>query len=301
MRRLALAFGGLLIGLGVLLLALTPQSAFITLLFVGAGGGLLAWSRRAGHRARLVVGALLVLAYALRLFNLSAEVPEASSVSLQAGQYTASSDDLLRLVTVRVVVRAGGALIFAEAHAPPLLGFDRGTLQLEPRRALFFQSLPASADPTSDPVTARLVRNALSKALSGASPREDPVLPPGARAIDGKQDTYWGMFPSEFDHRCDLSQVADGAYEGTSSNPSFPATVRIRVQRGRLVHVDVLKKWSSGHGEAAFRDLPKRMVEKNEVAVDAVSGATRSSLILRSAVFHACRAARRAPGGQHER
>ena len=53
---------------------------------------------------------------------------------------------------------------------------------------------------------------------------------------------------------------------------------------------------ASSYGQPAVDALPGRMVDENRVDVDVFSGATRTSYILRSAVFHACRAALKSAG-----
>ena len=245
------------------------------------------------ERVKLMIAVLAVLpatCLGLRQLNFDLQRKDVTPGALEAGQYTAKSDDLARLVTARVVIREGGHLIFAEAHAAPGVGLDEATLYREPHRALFYQGIPPAADPKSDPVTAAVVYNALAKAMSGDSPRQSPEVPGGATQW-GDGDTYWGMFPSEFDHRCDLSKAHNGSYEGESTNPHFPTRVRIRIVDNQLVNIEVLQKWHSQYGKAAFEQLPARMLEQQEVNLDAVSGATRSSLIIRSAVFSACQKA----------
>lgn len=244
------------------------------------------------HMKIMVAGLALVPALLLgaRHYNFELDTLEANPKSLTPGQYTAKSDDLAKLVTVRIVVREGGHLIFAEAHAAPGVGLDEGTLYREPHRALFYQGIPPSPDPKSDPTTAAIVYHALSKAMSGSVPRQEPQLPEGA-AQWGDGDTYWGMFPSEFDHRCALPDAKDGIWEGLSTNPQFPTRVRVSIAANKLANIEVLQKWHSDYGRAAFEKLPALMIENQEVNLDAISGATRSSLILRSAVWNACQKA----------
>ena len=245
------------------------------------------------ERVKLMVAILAVIPAALlglRHINFQFDTPQVVPSTLEPGQYTAKSDDLARLVTVRVVIRDGGHLIFAEAHAAPGVGLDEGTLYREPHRALFYQGIPPAPDPKSDPVTATVVYNALAKAMSGDIERQEPQLPEGATQW-GNGDTYWGMFPSEFDHRCALKDAKDGVWEGTSSNPHFPTRVRVSIAANKLANIEVLQKWHSDYGKAAFEQMPARMIEQQEVNLDAVTGATRSSLIIRSAVWNACQKA----------
>lgn len=278
---------------GTAVLALTPHGPWVGGAVVLLGVLL---ARKGGARGSLLarLGLLALSGAAFGLWNFSDLEVSDMRPPLEAGQYTARSGDLLGLVEARAVLREGGILIFAEAHAPPLLGLDPATLVSEARRVLRLQSVPSAPAPQSDPVTGRLVLTALAAALSGATPRQDPVMPEGSWT-DEDRNSYWGMFPNEFDHRCELESLSDGEYAGTSSNPSFPARVSIEVRDGRLraVRIDAFRR--SEHGARAATELPRRMVARNRVDVDVVSGATRSSWILRSAVYHACRAAGSAP------
>jgi len=281
------ALGVLLALIGAVSSGLTLQPIVVGLLLLVVASLLLAPRARRPHAAAIAVLVAAAL-YGGRLVNFSVEPSEVGEIALEPGQYTAKSDDFLKLITVRVVVREGGHLIFAEAHAPPFVGFDPGTLFHEPHRALFYQGIPPEPDPHSDATTAKVIHAALAKALSGESEREEPRIPEGAR-IEGDKDSYWSMFPSEFDHRCDLSDAADGKYRGKSSNPAWQVSVEITVRAGKLANVEILDQRSSGFGTRAFAEMPALMVQKNEVNVDVISGATRSSLLIRSAVFHACR------------
>lgn len=265
------------------------------LALAGVGALVLGWRRKT---TLAVCGALIVLSGGARLLNF--EQRELQTLPLQdltPGQYTGHSADLLKLVTVRVVVREGGHLIFAEAHALPIAGLDQQTLYVEPYRALLHQKVPPTIDPNSDPFTAQLVSSALRHALSGDVKREDPTLPDGARRVDSGGDTYWGMFPNEFDHRCDLSKAPDGHFIGKSSNPDFPATVAITIKAGKIIEVEVLDHRASHRGDGALSQLPARVVSEQNTQVDVVSGSTRTSYILRSAIFHACHAALRLESG----
>lgn len=260
---------------------------------------------------KIAIGFLAIIPtgfLALRTLNFGVTAVAPPIATLAAGQYDADSPDLLGLVHVRAVVRApitpsgSATLILVDAHAPLWLGFDDATLKRESQRALEAQGVPAAPSPASDPGTAHLVHGALARALN-ASPTP-PELPDGATQ-QGALDTYYAMFPQEFAHACDFSKVPSGSFEGTSSNPGFPSRVRITVVAGALKRVEVLDSKFSEYGRPAFETLPAKMVEQSRADVDVVAGATRSSWILRSAVFHACQAglaslaapaARKAPG-----
>jgi uncharacterized protein with FMN-binding domain len=283
-----------LIGVAVVVLAVPALAVTSMPLLHAYGAALLGLLALVGAglrwRGLLVLALPLALAPLYRRYALDVPVYPGRA-TLAAGQYTAKSDDPLRLVTARIVVRENGSLIFAEAWGAPFAGLARETLWHEPHRALFHQALPPQPDPRSDPTTVTLLYNALSKALAGEVPREEPAIPEGAR-VEGGSDTYWGMFPDEFDHRCDLSRVKDGKYRGVSTNPLYPVTVDLDVAGGRIAGLNVIQGWSSWRGEAGLRDMPKKIVRENEINVDAVSGATRSSLIVRSAAWKACQNAK---------
>ena len=99
------------------------------------------------------------------------------------------------------------------------------------------------------------------------------------------------MFPSEFDHRCSVNDAPDGRWVGQSSNPAYPATVALTIQAGRIQQVEVLDHRASYRGDKALTELPAKVVAEQNTNIDVISGATRTSLILRSAVFHACQEA----------
>ncbi|HIA04337.1 MAG TPA: hypothetical protein EYN06_09515 [Myxococcales bacterium] len=236
--------------------------------------------------------ALAVMAWVMCEWNRTPSVERTPMIDGQAGQYQASSPDVLGLVRVRIVTRATAKgppiLIFAEAHSLPLLGIDEATLKREVKRTLEHQGVPKEAAAESESLTAELVRAALSLALSGKMPRENPTIPEGTFSDEQGAGSYWGMFPDEYSHNCNFQDLADGRYEGRSSNPNFPARVALTIAGGTIHSADIIDIRSSSYGRDAITDIPKRMVQEQRIDVDIVSGATRTSYILRSAVFNAC-------------
>ena len=85
----------------------------------------------------------------------------------------------------------------------------------------------------------------------------------------------------------DMAQVADGVYTGQSDAGLVKAEVRVTVADHRIADI-ALVKHVTGLGKPAEATL-KTMVEENTYEVDAVTGATASSLTLRNAVNEALR------------
>lgn len=82
--------------------------------------------------------------------------------------------------------------------------------------------------------------------------------------------------------RVDVSKLADGDYPGAYK--AFPVEVElmVRVRGGRIDGIDLLKH-SNGKGKPAESLLPLA-VEKQDIALDAVSGATYSSKVIMKAM-----------------
>ncbi len=79
-----------------------------------------------------------------------------------------------------------------------------------------------------------------------------------------------------------ISMLRDGAYEGEFTTTLVTAKVRVTVAAGRLESVTVLRhRHGPGHGADAIID---RVIAAQSLNVDAVSGATYSSKVVRKAV-----------------
>ena len=83
----------------------------------------------------------------------------------------------------------------------------------------------------------------------------------------------------------DLADVPDGVYQGEYDAGQVSAKVQVMVKEHAIKEIDLLKH-RNGKGQSAKKILDK-MVEKQSVDVDAVSGATCSSKVLRKAVENA--------------
>ena len=85
----------------------------------------------------------------------------------------------------------------------------------------------------------------------------------------------------------DLSEVADGVYEGSSETTLVKASVRVTEKNGSIENIEILRH-ECGKGLPA-NNIVDDMVSQNEIDVDAVSGATVSSEVIKDAVRNALR------------
>ena len=84
-----------------------------------------------------------------------------------------------------------------------------------------------------------------------------------------------------------ISQVADGIYMGESETELVKVAVNVTVKDGKIENIDILKH-ECGKGKPAERII-ESIIQKNNVEVDAVSGATVSSRVIQDAVRTALR------------
>ena len=87
--------------------------------------------------------------------------------------------------------------------------------------------------------------------------------------------------------KIDISQVADGVYTGHSETDLVKVDVRVTVADGRIEDIEILKH-ECGKGHPADV-IVSDMIKDNTVEVDAVSGATMSSEVIKDAVRDALR------------
>ncbi len=85
----------------------------------------------------------------------------------------------------------------------------------------------------------------------------------------------------------DISQVADGVYNGHSETDLVKVEVKVTVEAGAIKDIEILKH-ECGKGRPA-NVIVNDMVKKNHVEVDGVSGATFSSEVIKDAVRDALR------------
>ena len=75
----------------------------------------------------------------------------------------------------------------------------------------------------------------------------------------------------------DITKLKDGIYIGKNRIFIVYTKVRVTVKQGKITDVKILKKFSSWKGEKAYKRIPNRIVQKQSLDVDAVTGATISS------------------------
>ena len=80
----------------------------------------------------------------------------------------------------------------------------------------------------------------------------------------------------------DMSKVEDGIYEGHSELGPVIVNVKVIVEKGKIIGIEILEH-QNGLGQAA-NVIVEDMVDQNTHDVDAVSGATVSSEIIMNAV-----------------
>ena len=85
----------------------------------------------------------------------------------------------------------------------------------------------------------------------------------------------------------DISKVADGTYEGESLTELVKVSVRVTVDKGQITDIEILRH-ECGKGKPA-ESMTGLMITQNDVEVDAVSGATVSSEVIKDAIRVALR------------
>jgi uncharacterized protein with FMN-binding domain len=83
----------------------------------------------------------------------------------------------------------------------------------------------------------------------------------------------------------DISTIPDGTYEGDCNVDFIYAKVSVTVKAGVISSIDLLEH-KNERGKPA-ESILKDIVEQQEVDVDAVSGATNSSKVIKKAVENA--------------
>ncbi|MGI6661765.1 MAG: FMN-binding protein [Bacillota bacterium] len=116
---------------------------------------------------------------------------------------------------------------------------------------------PAGVDGISGAtVSSGAVKGGVSKALSFLS----AIVAPGGELV------------------IDLAAVPDGTYEGTGKGLFGPIKISVTVKDGKITEVKVLEhSETQGIADMAINGVPKSMIEKQTLDVDAVSGATFTS------------------------
>lgn len=83
----------------------------------------------------------------------------------------------------------------------------------------------------------------------------------------------------------DISNIPDGVYVGEYDVNFIYAKVEVTVQNGAITNIDILEhKNQRGKSAEAVID---RIIEEQKIDVDAISGATNSSTVIKKAVENA--------------
>lgn len=83
----------------------------------------------------------------------------------------------------------------------------------------------------------------------------------------------------------DISEIPDGVYEGEYDVNFIYAKVEVTVQEGVIANITILQH-KNGRGKSA-EIITDRIVEEQKTDVDAISGATNSSVVIKKAVENA--------------
>ena len=83
----------------------------------------------------------------------------------------------------------------------------------------------------------------------------------------------------------DISTIFDGVYVGEYDVDFVYAKVEVTVQNGIITNIDILEH-KNGRGKPA-EVIVDRIIDEQKVNVDAISGATNSSVVIKKAVENA--------------
>jgi uncharacterized protein with FMN-binding domain len=77
-------------------------------------------------------------------------------------------------------------------------------------------------------------------------------------------------------------KLADGVYEGIHRAGPNKAVVKVTVQEGKIVEIEIVKH-RAWRGKRAESIIPRRIIERQSTKVDAVTEATNSSRVIMNA------------------
>ena len=83
-----------------------------------------------------------------------------------------------------------------------------------------------------------------------------------------------------------MRKLKAGTYEGVYRGGPNRAVVRVTIEDNRIVNIQIVEHWEM-MGEKAEELTVRRIIEEQSTSVDAVSGATNSSLVIMNAVQRA--------------
>ena len=91
----------------------------------------------------------------------------------------------------------------------------------------------------------------------------------------------------------DISNIPDGNYVGEYDVNFIYAKVEVTIQNGTITSIDILEH-KNGRGKSA-EIITGKIIEEQKIEVDAVSGATNSSIVIKKAVENALKVSDHGP------
>lgn len=82
--------------------------------------------------------------------------------------------------------------------------------------------------------------------------------------------------------KIDFSQIADGQYIGNYKIFPVKVSVKTTVQNGKITQIEIVEHFN-GKGTSAEK-IVDRIIEKQSLQVDSISGATMSSIAIKKAI-----------------
>ncbi|MFA5523124.1 MAG: FMN-binding protein, partial [Tissierellales bacterium] len=87
-----------------------------------------------------------------------------------------------------------------------------------------------------------------------------------------------------------LGALKDGSYRGESKGFATKITTEVKITNGKITEIKVINhKESKGWYEEVFMVIPEKIIEKQRLNVDVISGATKSSKGLINSIDNAVR------------
>jgi uncharacterized protein with FMN-binding domain len=86
--------------------------------------------------------------------------------------------------------------------------------------------------------------------------------------------------------KVDLSQIPDGAYEGSYKSFHDSATVKVTVRDHQIEQIEIVKQ-SPGGNLSEMEELARRVVDSQSPDVDVISGSSASSKVFLKAIENA--------------
>ncbi|MEA2038991.1 MAG: FMN-binding protein [Thermodesulfobacteriota bacterium] len=78
-------------------------------------------------------------------------------------------------------------------------------------------------------------------------------------------------------------KLMDGVYEGTYKSWPNSAVTKVTIKDNRIVNIEIVEHWAF-MGKKAELPISERIIKNQSTRVDAVSGATNSSIVIMNAV-----------------